>query len=311
MAAASSTRSEIKVRARRRRHYGVGHADAVLHPAVRIAVIIAFLVLVLLPVLYMVLLSLTPDQAVALGAVSLSHLDLKNYVDMWSSAPIATGIVHSLIIAGSSAILSVIVGLLAAYPLARIKFRGRTAFLQSLIWAQTVPHTTLVLPLFAVLAYIQTLLSVHLIGGYGPIIALYMTFGLPLSTWLLFSYMRRVPLEIEEAALIDGCSRVRMLWRVIFPVALPAAAVAFVFAFLVGWNDVLFASVLTTEQNTTLAVTLQRLADVETGLPAYGQLMAASVVSAIPAVVLYVGLQRYLVQGLSSGSVAGALSGGP
>ncbi len=310
MALASETPSSVinpVTPPRWRRSSGVGTAD-LLMPRWLSRVIVTLLVIsVIVPVGYMLLLSLTPNQNVIFGSISLAALEVRNYVDIWSQAPIASGLIHTLIIAGSAAVASVIVGLLAAYPLTRFSFRGRRPYLYTLIAVQTVPGTTLILPLFAVLSWIQTTLGVTFIGTYWPIIITYMTFGVPLSTWLLVAYMRTVPRDLDEAALVDGCSRLGALRRVIFPIALPAIVVAFVFAFLVGWNDVLFASVFTNSNTQTLAIALQRFASdtASASLPLYGELMAAAVVSSVPVVALYLVFQRYLVHGLSAGSLTG------
>lgn len=292
---------------RRRASSAVGTADLLMPTWLSRIVMLLLVIAVIVPVGYMLLLSLTPNQNVVFGSISLAALEVKNYIDIWSQAPIASGLIHTLIIAGSAAIASVIVGLLAAYPLTRFTFHGRKPYLYTLIAVQTVPGTTLILPLFAVLSWIQTTLGVTFIGTYWPIIITYMTFGVPLSTWLLVAYMRTVPRDLDEAALVDGCSRLGALRRVIFPIALPAIVVAFVFAFLVGWNDVLFASVFTNSNTQTLAIALQRFAsDTSTAsLPLYGELMAAAVVSSVPVVVLYLVFQRYLVHGLSAGSLTG------
>lgn len=264
-------------------------------------------VIVLVPVVYMLALSFTPNQNVALGAISFAGLTLENYAQMWTAAPLADGLVNTLIIAGGAALASVALGLLAAYPLSRYTFKGRRSYLYTLIGVQTVPGTTLLLPLFAVFSWIQTTLAIHLIGTYFPIILTYMTFGLPLSTWLLFSYLRTVPRDMEEAALVDGCSPLRALRRVVLPVALPAIVVAFVFSFLVGWNDVLFASVFTNSGTQTLAIALERFASTASvgSLPIYGELMSAAVVSSLPVVIIYLIFQRYLVHGLAAGSATG------
>ena len=284
----------------------VGEAEQLLPRWMSRLVVGVLLVVILGPVCYMVLLSLVPNQDVALGTISASVLTLENYVSMWRDAPLAAGLVHTLIIAGSAAAASVAVGLLAAYPLTRFNFPGRKPYLYTLIAVQTVPGTTLVLPLFAVLSWIQTTLSVTLIGTYWPIIITYMTFGVPLSTWLIVSYLRAVPRELDEAALVDGCNRLGALRRVILPMALPAIVVAFIFAFLVGWNDVLFASVFTNQGNQTLAIALERFSANSNGaLPVYGELMSAAVVSSAPVVVIYLIFQRYLIHGLGAGSLTG------
>lgn len=298
--------------ARRRRspqgNYRLREEPKVLIPRYLRGVIIAvLLVVIVVPIGYMVLMSFTPNEDVALGAISLRVLGLQNYVDMWSAAPLAAGLLHTVIIAGSAAVVSVFVALLAAYPLTRFEFRGRRSYLYTLVALQTVPGTTTVLPLFAILSWIQTTLSVSLIGTYWPIILTYMTFGVPLSTWLLVAYLRTVPRDLEEAGLVDGCSPLGALRRIVLPLALPAMVVALVFAFLVGWNDVLFASVFTNQHTQTLAIVLELFSSTSfsTGTPVYGELMSAAVVSSIPVVVLYLVCQRYLVSGLAVGSLNG------
>jgi multiple sugar transport system permease protein len=275
-------------------------------PVVSRAGTACLVVFIAVPVLYLVALALSPNSTVALGGTDFRHFTGTNFAGMWSAAAVARGMLNSVIIAGMSAALAVILGVCAAYPLARLSFRARKPLLYSLLGSQSVPQLALLLPLYIMLAGIQGILGVHLIGSYPAIIAVYMTFGLPLATVVCFVYLRGMPADLEEAALVDGCTRFGALRRVVAPLMAPAMVVSLAFAFLVGWNDVLFASAL---QNQTIAVTLEQfgLAQSE-GLgaqPLYGDLMAAALVSAIPVVVLYLSFQRYLVHGLAAGALSG------
>jgi ABC-type glycerol-3-phosphate transport system permease component len=294
---------------RKRRH----NAQELLPPGVRIVAIVLLAVAILVPVLYMLLLSVTPDAQVGAGALIPTHWAFSNYVDMWSSASLAQGIVNSLIISGSASIIAVILAVGAAYVLTRFTFLGRRPYLYVLIGVQAVPGVMLLLPLFVVFASIQDwilhlqLVHFHLIGTYPIVIVTYLTFALPFATWILVSYLGSIPLELEEAALVDGATRLRALWHVVVPLALPGMVVALVFSFLTGWNDVLFASVLTNPDTRTLAYQLQVFSTAQEGgaLPLYGQLMGAAAISALPVVVLYMIFQRYLIGGLTVGGVKG------
>jgi ABC-type glycerol-3-phosphate transport system permease component len=285
----------------------VGRSDLLLPTWLSRLVVVLLALVVVLPVGYMLALSLTPDQDVALGSVTFGALEVENYVRMWSQAPLASGLLHTFVTAGGAAVASVIVAALAAFPLARFSFRGRRPFLTTLLGVQTVPSTTLVLPLFAALSWIQTTASVHFIGSYWPVILIYMTFGVPLSTWLLLAYIRSIPSMLEEAALVDGLSRFGAFRKVVLPIARPAVVVALIFAFLVGWNDVLFASAFTNTSTQTLAIVVQRFANLQAnvGLPLYGELMSAAVISSVPVVALYLVFQRYLTAGLGAGALTG------
>jgi len=195
----------------------------------------------------------------------------------------------------------------AAYIITRFKFRGRLPYLYSLIGLQTVPSVMLLLPLFVLYASIQAALHLQIVGTYQAVVITYLTFALPFATWLMVSYLGSIPMDLEEAALCDGATRLQTLRLIIVPLALPGMVVALVFAFLTGWNDVLFASVLTSPETRTLAVQLQAFSSSQEGgaLPLYGQLMGAAVVSAIPVVILYMVFQRYLIGGLTAGGVKG------
>jgi len=278
-----------------------------LPPPVRIGATTTLVVVILLPIAFMLLLSVTPDTEATSGRLIPSQWAFDNYVTMWSTVHLEQGLVNSLVICGASSMIAVIVAVGASYVLSRFDFRGRFPYLYSLIALQSIPHVMLLLPLFVLFASIQTTIGITLIGAYpGPILT-YLTFALPLATWLMVSYLASIPVELEEAALVDGATRLQALLRIVVPLALPGMVVALVFSFLTGWNDVLFASVLTSEQTRTLAVELQVFSAQQQGgaLPRYGQLMGASMISALPVVILYMIFQRYLIGGLTAGGVKG------
>lgn len=282
-------------------------AQALLSPPVRIIATIVLAVFALIPIIYILLLSVTPDSEVGGDNLLPSHWAFDNYIKMWSTVSLAAGILNSLIISGFASVIAVILAVGAAYIITRFKFRGRLPYLYSLIGLQTVPGVMLLLPLFVVFASLQTILHFQLVGTYQAVIATYLTFALPFATWLMVSYLGSIPIDLEEAALIDGATRLQALWRVIVPLALPGIIVALVFSFLTGWNDVLFASILTSPATRTIAVQLQTFSSSQEGgaLPLYGQLMGGAVVSALPVVILYMIFQRYLIGGLTAGGVKG------
>lgn len=274
---------------------------------VRLVGIAIFAVAILLPMAYVVIVSLTPDTEVGGGSILPSHIAWGNYVLMWTTVHLARDIWNSVLISGCTGIFATIIALLASYVISRFRFRGRKPFMLSLITMQTIPQVMMLLPLFVILVIIQTTLNVHLIGQYGTIIVTYMTFALPFACWLLLSYMASIPIELEEAAQIDGCTRWQVVSKIVLPLILPGMAVTFVFSFLLGWSDVLFASVLTTPSSQTVAVGLETyISTGESGGSVYwGQLMAASLTSGVPVVIIFMFFQKYIIGGLANGAVKG------
>jgi ABC-type glycerol-3-phosphate transport system permease component len=226
-----------------------------------------------------------------------------------SSAPVAlaAGLLNSFIAAFSAGLIATIFGLGAAFCLTRFKFRGRGPYLNSLVGLQSVPGVMIILPLFVMFSSIGSAIGIQIVGTRPALIVTYLTFAIPFATWLLVTYLRQIPISFEEAALLDGLSRFGALRKIIFPLALPGMIISLVFSLLVGWNDVLFASVLTVPATQTVAIKLQVFAATTEGgaLPLYGQLMAASLISSAPVVILYMVFQRQLVGGLSAGGEKG------
>ncbi|HEU5471011.1 MAG TPA: carbohydrate ABC transporter permease [Actinophytocola sp.] len=272
---------------------------------VQALVIIVLLALVLGPVLYMVLASVGSDLSVAAGAVLPDALHLDNYLRIWSTVDLGGGLVNSLLVAGAIAALCAFVSVGSAYVLVRHAFRGRLTILRALLALQSIPGTLLLLPVFVLFSSLATVLGVQIIGTRWGLGITYLTFALPFSTWVMVTYLRGLAPELDEAARIDGASSWRILTRIVLPLSWPGLVVSGIFAFLLGWNDVLFASVMTNADTRTAAVALQVFGATQEGgaIPVYGQLMAASMLCAAPVVLLYLVFQRYLVDGLTAGGV--------
>lgn len=261
--------------------------------------------LVLVPILYIVLASLNTDVGVAGGEFWPSTFSGESYIQIWSTADLSTGIVNSIIVCVLTAVASAVLGTTTAYVLVRYSFFGRLTILRGLVGLQSIPGTLMLLPVFVLFASAGNYLGLTVIGTRWGLFVAYLTFAMPFSTWVMVTYLRGLPRELEEAARTEGASTVVILWRIIFPLSLPAIVVSGIFAFLLGWNDVLFASVLTRPETHTAAVALQIFGSSQEGgaLPVYSQMMAASLICAAPVVLLYFAFQRYLAGGLTTGGV--------
>lgn len=277
-----------------------------LMPTWLIATLTTFLcVIVLVPIVYIFLASLNSDTGVAKGEFWPSSFSLDSYSNIWGSVGLGKGILNSLVVSGSVAIVSAVIAIGTAYVLVRFSFLGRLTMLRGLLGLQSIPGTLMLLPVFVLFASIGSWIGITIIGTLWGLFIAYLTFALPFSTWVMVTYLRGLPKELEEAARIDGASNLGILFRVIVPLSWPGIVVSAIFAFLLGWNDVLFASIFTKPDTATAAVVLQVFSASQEGgaIPVYSQMMAASLVCAVPVVLLYLLFQRYLVGGLTAGSV--------
>lgn len=282
------------------------HEVTRLLPGPMLAIILTVLsAIVLIPVAYIFLASVNSDIGVANGEFWPSTFSLENYTKIWSSVGLAKGLGNSVLVAGATAVVSAAMSVSIAYVLVRYQFRGRLSILRGLLALQSVPGTLMVLPVFVLFSSAASYLGVQVIGTQWGLFITYLTFAMPFSTWVMVTYLRGLPRELEEAARIDGASNLGVLVRIILPLSWPGIMVSGIFAFLLGWNDVLFASVMTRPDSQTAAVALQVFGASQEGgaIPLYGQMMAASLVCAAPVVILYLIFQRYLVGGLTAGGV--------
>jgi len=208
------------------------------------------------------------------------------------------GILNSLIAASGTALLNVILGALAGYSFARLRFRGQRSLLMIYLGSRMVPGIALIIPLYLVVRMLGLLDTL-------PALALtYLTFTLPFTIWLLKSYFQGIPRAVEEAALVDGCTWPQMLFKVLLPMAKPGLAGAAMFAFMTAWNDYLFAVILTnTMASKTVTVVVAGFAtDVTT---ARTLMTTGGVLAVIPPLVLAFLFRKFVVEGLTAGAVKG------
>jgi trehalose/maltose transport system permease protein len=290
---------------RRGNRTAAGEAHRLLPRPLLVVVTVILCAMVLIPTAYIVLASLNTDLGVAEGQFWPSSFSLTSYSKIWTTANLATGLLNSIVVAAFTAVASALLGTITAYVLVRYTFLGRVTILRGLVGLQSVPGTLMLLPVFVLYASAGNYLGITVVGTRWGLFIAYLTFALPFSTWVMVTYLRGLPRELEEAGRMDGASTVRILIRIIIPLSLPAIVVSGIFAFLLGWNDVLFASVLTRPETQTAAVALSVFGSTQEGgaLPVYSQIMAAALVCAAPVVLLYLLFQRYLVGGLTAGGV--------
>lgn len=222
---------------------------------------------------------------------------LENYKRVLFNIPFFEYLANSLLIATGTTLGSLVLGTLAAYGFSRTRFWGSEGLRFLILVTRMVPRMTLVVP------YYLMMLKIGMLDTYSGLIIAYISFAMPFSIWLLIGFFDEVPLEVEEAALVDGCTPVGTLIRVVIPIAAPGLAVAAIFAFLVSWNEFLFALILSGVHSKTLPVVI---AGLTTDLgPLYGEMSAAAVMVMLPNVLMTLVLQRYVVKGLTLGAVKG------
>jgi multiple sugar transport system permease protein len=235
-----------------------------------------------------------------------SEPTLKNYIDIFTpgsttsevSRTFKVALFNSFYVASVVTIISLTVGSLAAYALARIQFPFRNAFLMGILGTRMIPEVSLVIPLYIMASQFKILNTPYIL------MATYLSFALPFAIWLMASFFESIPVEMEEAARMDGCSRLRILFQIVLPVSTPGLVSTALFVFLLAWDEFFYALIFTS----TMAAKTVPVAIAEfTGRYAVDitAMMAGGVLAAIPPVLLSLVFQRYIVSGLTAGSVKG------
>lgn len=252
------------------------------------------------PLFWMALTSIKPDREIITATPSIwtaaPHLDA--YRRLFDQTKFDTYFLNSIWVAGGSTLMTILVAVLAAYGITRFRFKGRESI------ATVMLFTYMFAPIMIVIPFYIMMRKLGLTNSHFGLMLSYASFSLPFSMWLLRSFFQSIPLELEEAAMIDGASRPQAVARVIVPMALPGVIAVSIFTFIVAWNDYLFARVLIgKDELKTLPLGIQDL--YESSVTDWGMIMAAGVMITIPALAFFVSVQRYLIAGWGAGGVKG------
>lgn len=258
-------------------------------------VILALIILVyLFPHIYMVLMSLRPP----LEVFSISPIfepTLSNYRNLFYRIDVLKHMKNSLIVALCSTAISVIIGSIAAYSISRLVVIGRKFYLLIVLFARMMP------PIGSVLSLFLLIKALGLSGTYFSLIFIYVSFQAPFVIWLMRGFFASIPREMEESAMIDGCSRLQAFLRLIIPLSAPGLAATSVFVFTLSWNEFLFALIFTSDQTKTVPVVVPELIT-EMGIY-WGEISGLGVIVIIPIAVFVFLTQKSLIKGLTFGAV--------
>ncbi len=275
-------------------------AIARLQSALSYAFLLALLLLVLFPFYWMIVTSLKSEEQMR-SLVSMfwpSPTVLDNYRQLLTQTDFVAWYGNSAIVAISSTLVATAIGTLGAYSLARLKFLGRAFMSSAVLITYLVPPSILFIPLYAQIR------AIGLSDSLAGLIAAYPSFTVPFVTWLLLGYFESIPEELEQAAMIDGATRFGAFLRVVLPLSAPGVLAAGLYAFTQAWNEFLYALVFITDVKLrTLPVGLSTF--ITGDVYGWGYLMAGAVLTTVPVIAAYTYLQKYMVEGLTAGSVKG------
>jgi multiple sugar transport system permease protein len=269
--------------------------------------LILFVIFFLMPPVYMLITSLKTSAEI--GAVTnpwwVYHPTLQNYIDLLSQAQFLTFFKNSALVAVIVVAVTMVVSILAAFSLARMKFWGSGTLATGVFLTYLIPESLLFIPLFKIFAFIHDLTGIELINHWWVLIFLYPTLTVPFATWIMIGYFASIPKELDEAALIDGAGYLQILTKIFIPVALPGIIAATIFTFTVSWANFLYPLAFTTSADQLVLpvgiVTTLIKGDVYN----WGQIMTGALLGAAPPLIIYAFLMDYYIAGLTAGATKG------
>ncbi|MGG1551957.1 carbohydrate ABC transporter permease [Paenibacillus ferrarius] len=227
-----------------------------------------------------------------------SPITAKNFVIAWNNVGFSKYFFNSLFVAVATVAIVLVCSILVGYAISRFRFKGKGVFMLLLLCTQFIPGAMLLIPMFEIFR------GLHLTSNLMALVIINSTFQLPFNAILMSGFITNIPEQLEEAAMVDGCSRLRAVFLVIFPILVPGIVATMVYTFIGSWNEFLFALMMISKKTLfTLPVGLRYMQgefDIQ-----YGALAAGSVIALLPAAILFAYVQRFLVQGMSAGAVKG------
>lgn len=260
---------------------------------------LAIVLFALGPYLWMLLTSLKQESTLFSPQRQFlpSVVTLENYVRLFQKTTFLSNLGHSVIVSSGTMLLGLSVSITAAYAFSRFRFPGRRALMLQFLLVNMFPIVLLIIPLFIIMKGLG-LLDTHL----GLILA-HSTFSIPFATWMMISYFDAIPRSLDEAAMVDGCTPLGAMFRVVLPLTVPGIIATGIYIFITSWNEYLYASILAGQNVRTLTVAIQTL--VGEYEIAWGLLTAGGVMGALPVTLLFMLIQKRLVAGMTQGAVKG------
>jgi multiple sugar transport system permease protein len=261
------------------------------------------LLVMLAPVGWLVASSLQTDGQLSNGAYDLLHPTFVAFKQMWSTVDFGRYFANSAIICTVAAAAATGLASCAGYALARFRFRGARPLSLAVVGTQLIPGSMFLLPTFVGFIWLQQNTPVHLYDSRIGMILVYTAFFTPVSIYFMRYFFAAIPRDLEEAAMVDGCSQLGAFLRIVLPAAAPGLLATFVYAFLFAWDELLFVASLTQHNAETIPVGIRNF--IGNYQERTAQLMAAGVVSTLPVLIGFFATQRWLVRGLTAGAVKG------
>lgn len=266
-------------------------------------VVLVIVVYTLFPFVWSVLASFkTEDERMATPTTYFpQQFTLANYAEVFQSDTFLRGLLNSAVVSGGVVLLSLAIGSFTAYALGRLKFRGKRPVMYIILAMTLFPQISILAGLFTVIR------GLGLYGNIGSLLFSYLIFTLPFTAWVLTSFFRALPAELEQAALVDGATPFQTFYRILLPLTAPALVTTGLLAFIQAWNEYLFALTFTqtTPEAQTVTVAISHFSGTVPHQEPFGAILAAAVVVTVPLIVLVLIFQRRIVEGLTAGAVKG------